>query len=167
MTTERPETYPKTVHALASGLSVCGRPPKRPGKWPEGHVWLPGPELLSASWKAKAGVAVPCEDCLRYLRRHAATEAADAPSVPRIDPPRVAIPSNAMVVRVNAYAVMERAVGEGIEAGWRRANKHEQTLPDLESPKSYAAMEHLQAAVMAAVVEVFRFPADAEEGSEG
>lgn len=164
VTTNSPETYPRTVHALASGLSVCGRPPGRPSAWSWNHGWVHGHDLLLMTTRTAATAsAVPCEDCLRYLRRHAADGAADAPSVPRSAPPRVSIPSDAMVVRVNAYDVMERAVGEGIEAGWRRANKHEQLLPDPKSSKGYVAIEHLVAAVMEAVVEVFLFPAAMEE----
>ena len=51
-------------------------------------------------------------------------------------------------VKVNVYAVVQRAVEEGAALGWRRAHKH------TDEPTEDGAVEAIAAAVMAALGEV-------------
>lgn len=55
-------------------------------------------------------------------------------------------------IRVDAYAVLERAVEEGIAHGWRRAHKHTDT------PDEDAVRGELISAVMSEICEWFEFP---------
>ncbi len=59
--------------------------------------------------------------------------------------------------RVNTYAVLRRAIEEGIVYGWRRAHKYTDT------PTEPAAHDAILNAVMGEVCEVFEFD---EEGDE-
>lgn len=52
-------------------------------------------------------------------------------------------------VRVNAYAVMSRAVEDGIAYGYRRAHKHTDT------PSEEMIKENIYHGVMEAITEVF------------
>ncbi len=54
----------------------------------------------------------------------------------------------AAVLRLNAYAILERAVEEGIERGWNRARKHTDE-PDPDTIKTA-----IEQAVMDAIGEV-------------
>lgn len=54
-------------------------------------------------------------------------------------------------VRLDAFAIVERAVGEGVEAGWRRAHKH------TDKPSGAALQESIEREVMGALCEVLLF----------
>lgn len=54
-------------------------------------------------------------------------------------------------MKVNAYAVLSRAVEEGVQRGWSRAHKH------VEKPGEDALCSAIYDAVMEAICEVFDF----------
>lgn len=54
-------------------------------------------------------------------------------------------------IRLDAYAVIERAVEEGVATGYRRAHKHS------ESPTEDWILETVGNAVMSALSEVIRW----------
>ena len=54
-------------------------------------------------------------------------------------------------VRFNAYAIIDQAVENGIECGYRRAFKHS------ESPDEFTIKSEVQTAVMNALCEVLEF----------
>lgn len=58
-------------------------------------------------------------------------------------------------VRINTYAVIERAVEEGIEFGWGRAHKH----TDTPTPEHVREAVHI--AVMNELSDLLRFDGDA------
>ncbi len=61
-------------------------------------------------------------------------------------------------MKANEFAILTRAVEEGIEAGWHRAHKHTDTPTD-------EAMKHaLHDAVMNEICEVFHFEPIKEDG---
>lgn len=60
-------------------------------------------------------------------------------------------------MRVRAYPVLERAVEEGIAAGWRRAHKH------TDKPAPELIREAVLDAVLSAICEAFDFPEDDRE----
>lgn len=55
------------------------------------------------------------------------------------------------IIKVHAYAVMQRAVEEGLRYGWSRAHKH------TNKPTEDAVMECLETHVMSAICELFDF----------
>ena len=59
-------------------------------------------------------------------------------------------------IRINAYAVISRAVEEGLAAGWRRAHKYD------DHPSEDAILEAMESAVMGAICEVVEFGEGAE-----
>lgn len=67
-------------------------------------------------------------------------------------------PATARAVRgtatlsLNLYAVVARAVEEGIARGWRRAHKH------TESPEEAAILDEIEQAVLNALSEVVLWP---------
>jgi hypothetical protein len=76
------------------------------------------------------------------------------PRFPQNDAAVPAAPERAYVaatVRVNAYAVIERAIEEGIERGWHRAHKH------TDDPVPGAIRSELYNAVLGELCEVLRF----------
>lgn len=60
-------------------------------------------------------------------------------------------------LKVDVYAVLDRAVEEGLAYGWRRAHKH------VDNPSEDAIREAMQNAVMDAICGVFKF----DDNSEG
>lgn len=60
-------------------------------------------------------------------------------------------------VTVNAYAVVERAVEEGVRWGWQNAHKHTDT------PTKETVIDQIGQDVMRELVEVLRFWGDADE----
>jgi len=60
-------------------------------------------------------------------------------------------------MRAKEYEVLERAVGEGVDAGWARAHKHD------EDPAPELIRQAIGDAVMNAIGEVFEFEDDATE----
>ncbi|MCC7542390.1 MAG: hypothetical protein IT379_39595 [Deltaproteobacteria bacterium] len=54
-------------------------------------------------------------------------------------------------IRIRAYPVIERAVNEGLSAGWRRAHKHTDT------PTVEAILEQLERDVLACLDGVVAF----------
>ena len=54
-------------------------------------------------------------------------------------------------MRVDAYAVLCRAVEEGVAYGWQRAHKH------VEAPGRDAVLEQIERAVLDAVCAYFAF----------
>jgi hypothetical protein len=54
-------------------------------------------------------------------------------------------------MQVRTYAVLTRAVEEGISHGWRRAHKH------AESPSPEVIQEAICTAVLGEICDVFRF----------
>ena len=63
-------------------------------------------------------------------------------------------------LRANTYAILTRAVEEGIAYGWRRAHKYE------DSPSEAVIQDCIDTAVMNAICEVFVFDYNDEEGVE-
>lgn len=55
------------------------------------------------------------------------------------------------MMRPLTYAILERAVEEGVSLGWRRAHKHD------DAPDEDQARDQIQTAVMGAILEVFAF----------
>lgn len=65
-------------------------------------------------------------------------------------------------LRVNTYAILDRAIEEGIAYGWRRAHKHD------DKPDEFTIQERIHDEVMNAVCEVFVFDhSDEEAGKSG
>lgn len=54
-------------------------------------------------------------------------------------------------VRVNAYEVIQRAVGEGASRGWCRAHKHS------DKPSSESVVDEITEAIMLALGDVLEF----------
>lgn len=54
-------------------------------------------------------------------------------------------------MQVRTYAVLARAVEEGVAMGLRRSRKHD------EAPTDDAIAEHVEREVLGAICEVFRF----------
>lgn len=54
-------------------------------------------------------------------------------------------------MKVDAYAVLSRAVDEGLQYGWNRAHKH------TDKPSKEALLESLEREVMNSICEVFSF----------
>lgn len=54
-------------------------------------------------------------------------------------------------IRFNAYAIIERAIDEGITAGWRRAHKH------LDNPSEETIASEIHNAIMLNLTEVIDF----------
>lgn len=61
-------------------------------------------------------------------------------------------------MRVRTYAVLARAVEEGIACGLRRARKH------VEQPTDEQVAEHVEREVMGAICEVFSFDEESDHG---
>jgi len=61
-------------------------------------------------------------------------------------------------IKVKAYPVFQRALGEGIEIGWNRAHKH------TDKPEPSEIKEYIFNEVMNCVHEFFIF--DGEDGNE-
>lgn len=57
-------------------------------------------------------------------------------------------------MKVNSFAVLDRAVETGIRAGWERAHKHTAT------PAPYAIQDEIARAVMNEICEYFKFDED-------
>jgi len=55
-------------------------------------------------------------------------------------------------VHLNAYTLIERAVGEGVSYGWHRAHKH------TDKPGETVIKENLEREVMNALCEILIFP---------
>lgn len=55
------------------------------------------------------------------------------------------------VVRANCFAVMSRAVEEGVAYGWQRAHKH------TDAPDEVLIRTQIEEAVLNAICEVFSF----------
>jgi len=54
-------------------------------------------------------------------------------------------------MKANEYAILERAVEEGVAYGWRRAHKYE------ENPSDLTLRNEIEQAVMNSICEVFNF----------
>lgn len=54
-------------------------------------------------------------------------------------------------VKINAYAVLDRAVDAGIQYGWNRAHKHTAT------PSPQQIQDEIARAVMTEICEYFKF----------
>lgn len=52
-------------------------------------------------------------------------------------------------MRVRVYAVLERAVEDGVVYGWRRAHKHD------DAPEAAAVQEHVARAVLSEICDYF------------
>lgn len=61
------------------------------------------------------------------------------------------------VIRVNAYAVMSRAVEEGVHCGYSRCNKHGPTLPDSSTEEGQRSIETIAEYVMTELAQWFEF----------
>ena len=57
-------------------------------------------------------------------------------------------------MRARAYAILQRAVEEGVAYGYQRAHKH------VDSPDGDAIKAAIEQAVMDAICEVFEFEAE-------
>lgn len=57
-------------------------------------------------------------------------------------------------MRVKTYAILDRAVEEGIRLGWNRAHKH------VENPDQTQIEDQIHQAVMGSICEVFKFDDD-------
>lgn len=62
-------------------------------------------------------------------------------------------------LRFKAYAIIERAVEEGVRIGWRRAHKH------TPRPTDEAAVEAIAREVMLALEEVLHFDDPCDEST--
>lgn len=57
-----------------------------------------------------------------------------------------------LTIHLDAYAILTRALEEGLAAGWRRAHKYTDT------PDEATILDELSAAVRIALSEVLRWP---------
>ena len=60
-------------------------------------------------------------------------------------------------MRARGFAVLSRAVEEGVAAGYRRAHKHS------EAPGEETICEHVEREVLGAICEVFAFDDEGED----
>lgn len=63
-------------------------------------------------------------------------------------------------MRVRSYAVLSRAVEEGVAFGWRRAHKH------VEAPSEAATQSAIVDAVLSEISEYFDFDLESESVEE-
>lgn len=54
-------------------------------------------------------------------------------------------------IRIDAYAVLSRAVEEGVAYGWNRAHKH------VDTPEPDCIKDQIETAVMSAICEVIKW----------
>ena len=63
-------------------------------------------------------------------------------------------------MQANEYAIIERAIEEGIRQGWRRAHKH------TECPNEQVVFEALENSIMSNICEVFFFASPFEDDDD-
>lgn len=63
-------------------------------------------------------------------------------------------------MQANEYAVLQRAIEEGIQAGWRRAHKH------ADDPHEETIFDQIENAIMCNIAEMFFFPTPFEEDDD-
>lgn len=63
-------------------------------------------------------------------------------------------------MQANEYAVLQRAIEEGIQAGWRRAHKH------ADDPHEETIFDQIESAIMCNIAEMFFFPTPFDEDDE-
>lgn len=64
----------------------------------------------------------------------------------------------AVTLQIDAYGLMWQAVANGVEAGFRRANKHIATLPDADTEQGRRGIDTVTEAVLAEITQWFAFP---------
>jgi len=65
-------------------------------------------------------------------------------------PDKTTLPTPDNAIRFNSYAIVERAVSEGIAHGYRRAHKH------VDNPSESSVQHSIEMAVMNALSEVLK-----------